>query len=72
MSRLLWVCVGGALGTGARYLLTGWAARTFGPTFPVGTLAVNALGSFLLAAIMHFGLNTQAISPDLRIVLGTG
>lgn len=46
MARFLWICLGGAAGTGARYLLSGWLARTAGPGFPWGTLAVNVLGSF--------------------------
>ncbi len=70
--RFLLVCLGGAAGTGARYLVGGWVAATFGPTFPYGTLGINALGSFLISAIMHVGLVAGAISPDLRVVLATG
>lgn len=72
MSRLLWVCLGGAIGTGARYLIAVWAPRALGTSFPYGTLIVNALGSFLLGAIMHVGLTTTLISPTLRLVLATG
>jgi fluoride ion exporter CrcB/FEX len=28
MARFLWICLGGAAGTGARYLLSGWLLRT--------------------------------------------
>ena len=72
MTRFLWICAGGAVGTGVRYLVSIWAPRFLGPGFPYGTLAVNVAGSFLLGAIMHLGLATQAISPTLRLVLGTG
>lgn len=72
MTRLLWVCLGGAVGTGARYLLGGWIVRTAGTGFPWGTFAVNALGSFLLGAILQVALTTDLISPTLRIVLTTG
>jgi fluoride exporter len=41
MVRFLWICLGGAVGTGARYLISGWAAR-FGASFPYGTLAVTS------------------------------
>lgn len=34
MVRFLWICLGGAVGTGARYLLSGWTARRFGTLFP--------------------------------------
>lgn len=72
MPRFLWICIGGAVGTGVRYLLATWALRVLGPAFPYGTLAVNLIGSFLLGAIMHLGLTTQILSPTLRLVLGTG
>lgn len=70
--RFLFVCLAGAVGTGARYLLGTWAARTFGPVFPVGTLIINAIGSFLLVVIMGLSLDRGLISADLRVVLTTG
>ena len=72
MSRFFWICLGGAVGTGARYLIALWAPRALGTAFPYGTLIVNALGSFLLGAIMHVGLTTTLIPPTLRLVLTTG
>src|SRR5512146_1603566 len=72
MARFLWICLGGAAGTGARYLLGGFLLRVLGAAFPYGTLAVNLIGSFLLAGLMYAGLNTQALSPTLRLALTTG
>ncbi len=72
MTRFLWICLGGAVGTGARYLMSGWAAKAFGPAFPYGTLAVNIIGSFFLAAIMHLAVATELISPTLRLALTMG
>ena len=72
MSRLLVISVGGAIGSGARYLMCNWALALFGATFPYGTLAVNAIGSFLICAIMHLGLSANLISPTLRLFLTTG
>ncbi len=72
MTRFLLVCLGGAAGSGARYLVGGWAASVFGPTFPAGTLVVNAAGSFLIGVVMHLGLVAGSISPELRIFLSTG
>ncbi|HYX26888.1 MAG TPA: fluoride efflux transporter CrcB [Thermoanaerobaculia bacterium] len=72
MARLLWICLGGAVGTGARYLLSGWLLRTAGPGFPWGTLAVNVLGSFLLGLIMQVAVATDLLSPTLRLALTTG
>jgi CrcB protein len=72
MSRLLVISVGGAIGSGARYLLCNWTLAVFGPAFPYGTLAVNAIGSFLICAIMHLGVSANVISPTLRLFLTTG
>lgn len=72
MARFLWICLGGAVGTAARYLLSSGLARWAGPTFPWGTLAVNLIGSFLLSAIFHVAVTTGAIGPTLRVALTTG
>src|SRR5512146_56385 len=72
MGRLLLICLGGAIGTAARYGVSLWAREAIGPGFPYGTLAVNVIGSFLLAVIMYVGTNTELISPTTRLVLGTG
>jgi fluoride exporter len=68
--RLLLVCAGGALGSGARYLVSTWAARALGADFPRGTILVNATGSFLLALV--FGLRGELLSADARLFLGAG
>lgn len=72
MTRFLWICLGGAAGTGARYLLSGWALAALGTTFPWGTLVVNVLGSFLLGLVMQVGMATPVLSPTLRLALTTG
>ena len=53
MVRLLWICLAGAAGTAARYLIGLWSAGRFGPTFPYGTLIVNLTGCFLIAFVME-------------------
>jgi CrcB protein len=68
--RLLLVCAGGALGSGARYLVSTWAARTLGAEFPRGTLLVNVSGSFVLAVIV--ALPGSRVSPEVRLFLGAG
>jgi CrcB protein len=70
--KLLWVCAGSALGGGARYLVSLFTVALFGQGFPVGTLVVNVLGSFLMAAIAQAALLAPGFDPDLRLVLTTG
>ena len=72
MERLAWVCLGSALGGGARYLISLAALRVLGAGFPYGTLAVNLLGSFLIGLVMHVALATTLISPGMRLFLTTG
>lgn len=56
----LWVAVGGALGSVARYWCSGVVARWFGESFPWGTLIVNVVGSFII------GLFATLTAPDGR------
>jgi CrcB protein len=70
--RLLSISAAGAAGTAVRYLVSLWAGRTFGTSLPYGTLLVNLVGCFLIAAIAHIALVSEAISPTLRLTLTTG
>ena len=72
MTRLLLICLGGAVGTGARYLLGGLVVRWLGPDFPYGTLLINVLGSFLVGLVQQVGLSTLLIPDTLRVVLAIG
>jgi fluoride exporter len=72
MQRFLWICLGGAAGTGLRYLVSGWVLRLAGGSFPYGTLSVNLLGSFLLGTLMHVGLSTEILSPTMRLAATAG
>jgi CrcB protein len=68
---LLLVCAGGALGSGARYLVATAAARVFGTGFPVGTAVVNLSGSFLLGAVVA-AAGHGAVGEPVRVFLGPG
>jgi CrcB protein len=69
---VFWIGCGGAAGTIARYLVSGWALDRFGTGFPFGTLAVNVVGSFLLAALMYLGVHAGMLPPTVRLALTTG
>ena len=60
MLAYIWVALGGALGSAARYGISGFVAGRFGETFPWGTLIVNVSGSFLIGALAAFS------GPDSR------
>ena len=61
----VWVMIGSALGGGARYWCSGFAANHFGETFPTGTLIVNVVGSFII------GFFATLTGPDGRFLVRT-
>jgi fluoride exporter len=48
------VMLGGALGTGARFWISGFIAERGGEFFPLGTLVVNVSGSFVIGFLAAF------------------
>ncbi len=70
--NLLMLALAGAAGTLARFGLHGAAHQLAGTELPVGTLAVNALGSFLFGVIWSLAGERAVISPETRQVLLVG
>jgi CrcB protein len=48
ISTYLWIAVGGAFGSVARFWLAVFVADRLGPEFPWGTIFINILGSFVI------------------------
>jgi len=61
----LLIALGGALGSVARFALSGVVANQFGATFPWGTLVVNVTGSFAI------GFFATLTGPDGRVFAGS-
>lgn len=72
MERLALICLGGALGTGLRYLTGGLAARWLGAEFPWGTLLVNLAGSYLIGLVQEVGTATLLLPDAARLFLAVG
>ena len=66
MQNLLLIGCGGFLGSVCRAVLSGAVAK-FCPNFPLATLCVNALGSFLIGILLSLNL-----SENLRLFLAVG
>ncbi|MBB5373155.1 fluoride efflux transporter CrcB [Acidocella aromatica] len=49
IAAYLWVALGGALGSVARYALGNAMTLALGASFPWGTLLINVLGSFVIS-----------------------
>jgi CrcB protein len=52
--------------------MAGAVQQLNGSEFPIGTLAVNIAGSFVLGLIMVLSIERGLINADLRILLATG
>ena len=72
MQKLLLIGLAGALGALARYGLSGFVQRYSGFTFPVGTLVVNLLGTFLFGFIWSLVEQRLVISVETRVVILSG
>jgi len=72
ITTIIAVASGGAIGATSRLLLSTAVNKTFIHTLPLGTLAVNLLGSLLIGILFaYFHLNTS-LSPHLKTFLITG
>jgi CrcB protein len=71
MSPLLFVMVGGAVGSGARYLTGRAMLSLLGPDYPFGTLAVNLIGGLLMGVLVGVLARTSA-SETWRLLLAVG
>jgi len=62
MLNAVWLFIGGGLGALARWGVSGFVARHWGETFPLGTLVVNVTGSFII------GLFATLTGPEGRLL----
>jgi CrcB protein len=72
MTHILLVATGGAFGSVLRYLVGLWTLRSFGPSFPWGTLIVNVTGSFLIGVFAEVIARKLGASAEMRVFLITG
>jgi fluoride exporter len=61
MSTYMWIAVGGALGSMARFFVSSAFARLVGEAFPWGTIIVNISGCLLI------GILATVSGPDGRL-----
>jgi CrcB protein len=70
MLSYLYVAIGGAIGSVARYWLSGLVASSkfFGQSFPWGTIIVNITGCFIIGLFNSLTVSEgrMAASPDFR------
>jgi fluoride exporter len=69
---LLWVALGGAIGSGARYGVNLMFARLIGAGFPWSTLVVNVCGCLAMGIIAGLLQTRSHLSDEMRLFLTTG
>ena len=67
MIAYLWVALGGAIGSVARFGIGGIVSDKFGQSFPWGTLVVNVSGSFLIGLFGALAAPEGRLNPQSRI-----
>jgi fluoride exporter len=72
MPVVLWVAIGGAIGSAARYGVNVWSARLLGTAFPWHTLIVNIAGCFVMGMLVEVMALKLNIGNETRAFLTTG
>ena len=64
---ILYITIGGILGTLGRWYLQGWIQERSGAgTFPAGTLVINLAGSFVVGFVIRLATGSTVVSPEMR------
>ena len=71
-AKLAWLAGIGAIGTLARYGLSGVVQRSLGTAFPWGTLVVNALGCLLFGVVWTLAEERLVIGGETRLIILVG
>ena len=71
MYILLLIGIGGFMGAVLRYLLSGWIQNGL-LSFPLGTLGVNFIGTFVLSLVMYLSEYKGLFNEETRIFLTIG
>jgi CrcB protein len=69
--QYLWVALGGALGSVMRFYMQGWVQSGHAGLFPIGTLAVNLLGSAIVGFLGGL-FECVPSSENLKVFLMVG
>jgi fluoride exporter len=71
MMKIILIGLGGAIGSIVRYILSGIDYKFSGGVFPVSTIAINLLGSFVIGFL--WGLfEVVAVSSNVRMLIFVG
>lgn len=69
--NVLYLVLGGSLGTLSRYYMTGWVDGWFGPK-PLGVFFVNIIGSFAIGLFLTLSEERFLWPAELRVLVAVG
>ena len=72
MPTVLWVALGGAIGSAARFGVNVWSGRMLGMAFPWHTLIVNVVGCLAMGMLIELMALRFNAGNDTRAFLTTG
>jgi fluoride exporter len=72
MIKILLIAAGGGAGTTMRYLLSGLVQRASGSAIPIGTLAVNVIGCFVIGLLATALAGPNLLREEWRLALFVG
>lgn len=71
MLKFFMIFLGGGIGSYTRYL-TGLYAARFSPNFPLGTLLVNIIGSFIMGLFFTLFQDKFPMQQELKLLITVG
>jgi len=72
VNEFLVISLGAIVGANARYLISRFAVRFFGPIFPYGTLLINITGSLIVGFFMIWASERVLVDPRWRLLIVVG
>ncbi|MDP1558484.1 MAG: fluoride efflux transporter CrcB [Nitrosomonas sp.] len=70
-NSILAICIGASLGAVLRWLL-GMSLNALFPAIPLGTLAANLIGGYLIGVVLAIFAHHPGLAPEWRLLVITG
>ncbi|MFC4817579.1 MULTISPECIES: fluoride efflux transporter CrcB [unclassified Flavobacterium] len=72
MKTIVYIAVGGAIGSVLRYLMNSVVAKWSTTAFPIGTFLVNCIGCLMIGLFFGYFEKYNVLSKEMKLFLITG
>jgi fluoride exporter len=72
VSAVLWVALGGALGSASRHILNGFVTQQTNSMFPWGIFVVNVAGCFVMGLVAAVLLKVGYLAETAKLLVAVG